>query len=857
MTSSPHPSSSSSSFPSNPHLRQHDDSSADEGEDADEFYDPQEYSSAPPPPPAASAVAFKPSLPIPSASLRPDDADPARALDSSTRSTRSQSSASQSSSLSHHHEPASPSPDATSAVAGGGDAAAVRKEGGKEMSPSSSPVPPVHVSPNIPARPARTAPPQSIATGGALFTPSPSPALATPSSSSSSGSSSLHSHHARSSSFNLTQTVGSPSHSHGNAVSAPVAPAASHHSASTGTSSPLAASASSASSILSTTAILSPPTHPSSLNVHTAPHSSSSPPLPLGASLSSSPLPPLTIPSTPSGPSSLTRPHSPPSSSLSSSQPHAHPPDLVIRNLDTNESVAIDQATTFFPEIAQAMTVGQLEALERQMSDVKMREKKDEDGDGVGRMSESEVVERRKTLGFLGKLAKTWNMGGGGAAAAGKGKDGEGRVKVKAKHCDVDVLSELSSVQTIVEHAGPIWCVSVSHDGQFIATGGQDSIVRVWTIVGSIAQKQAEAKAAQLAAAAAAAGQTPPPSSHSSTPHSASHSSSTNPDDYHHLLLHPVPYRIYSGHRADVTSLDWSKDENFLLSASIDKTVRLWHVASSRCIRVFPHTDFITSIAFHPIQHRYFISGSFDNRIRLWNILEHRVVEWAQTAHFVTAVAFSPSGQMVVAGLHHGQCVFYQTSGLKYYTQIDCRNRAGKHKRGKKVTGLEYSRDGKLLLVTTNDSRVRCYRLVDFSLVSKMKGVENEQLQIKATFSEDGQHVIMGSDKEYVAVWKMPPGDKDKAASTTSPTSSPSPSAASASSPTNLKTDAFEYFKALDDTVTCAVFLPRSSIAYSSAGEPMNAMPVRNIVLTTGLNGEIKLFESRFIRPTGVQHSRR
>ena len=189
--------------------------------------------------------------------------------------------------------------------------------------------------------------------------------------------------------------------------------------------------------------------------------------------------------------------------------------------------------------------------------------------------------------------------------------------------------------------------------------------------------------------------------------------------------------------------------------------MRLWHVSSSRCIRVFPHTDFITSVAFHPIQHRYFISGSFDNRIRLWNILEHRVVEWAQTAHFVTACAFSPSGQMLVAGLHHGQCVFYQTQGLKYYTQLDCRNRQGKHKRGKKVTGLDFSGDGRLLLVTTNDSRVRAYRMQDFSLVCKMKGVENEQLQIRAAFSEDGQHVVMGSDKEFVAVWRMP--DRERA----------------------------------------------------------------------------------------------
>ena len=509
------------------------------------------------------------------------------------------------------------------------------------------------------------------------------------------------------------------------------------------------------------------------------------------------------------------------------------------------------------------------------------------------KISESEVAERRKTLGFLGKLAKSFTIPSMKSPSAISSGGGEGRVKVKSKHCEVDVLSELCGVQTIVEHSGPIWAVAVSHDGQFVATGGQDSVVRVWVVIGSMAQKQMEQKQQQQAGT--------PHHSHnasvSSLPSpilSPSHSAFPHPDDTPpRIILHPVPYRVYSGHRADVTSLDFSKDENFLLSASIDKTVRLWHVSSSRCIRIFPHPEIVTSVCFHPIQHRYFISGSFDQRIRLWNILEHRVVEWAQTAHFVTAVTFSPSGAVVVAGLHHGQCVFYQTNGLKYYTQIDCRNRSGKFKKGKKITGLEYSRDGKLLLVSTNDSRVRCYRLVDFSLVCKMKGVENEHLQIRATWSEDGQHVIMGSDKEYVAVWRMPEraaggaapvaggsgADKERSRTTshssrstsvstpsaTSPlsplsplnsqltstsTTSPTPSSSSSSS---LKLDAFEFFRAMDDAVTCAIFLPRSTLAWSSANEGVYVMPLRSIVLTTGLGGEMKVYENRLARPTGQQ----
>lgn len=69
-------------------------------------------------------------------------------------------------------------------------------------------------------------------------------------------------------------------------------------------------------------------------------------------------------------------------------------------------------------------------------------------------------------------------------------------------------------------------------------------------------------------------------------------------------------------------------------------------------------------------QEQYFLSGSFDKKLRIWNIPERRVVEWAQTSVFITAVGFTPSGKMAIAGLFNGECMFYQTEGLRYYTQV-------------------------------------------------------------------------------------------------------------------------------------------------------------------------------------------
>lgn len=115
---------------------------------------------------------------------------------------------------------------------------------------------------------------------------------------------------------------------------------------------------------------------------------------------------------------------------------------------------------------------------------------------------------------------------------------------------------------------------------------------------------------------------------------------------------------------------------------------------------------------------------------------------------------------------------------------MDCRNRAGKYKKGSKVTGMSFfarkdqpttsnaagSSDNPnnsypprrknaytvpmQLLVSTNDSRVRLCRLEDYSMLCKYKGLSNKSMQIKANFSDDYQYIISGSETGNVYIWK-------------------------------------------------------------------------------------------------------
>ena len=404
------------------------------------------------------------------------------------------------------------------------------------------------------------------------------------------------------------------------------------------------------------------------------------------------------------------------------------------------------------------------------------------------------------------------------------------QIKSKVKRKSYQELTQLNLIQTINEHHGPIWTFSISCDGQFIATGGQDGTVRIWAIIGSSAaneldeQYKSELQQKQQHTDMNNNNNTTP-----STPSTNSTYNNTTTDHHTYTqsltakVIYPIPYRIYLGHKADVVDIAWSK-ANFLLSASIDKTVRLWHISRAKCLCLFQHSDFVTAVAFHPIEDRYFLSASFDKKLRVWNIPEHRVVEWTQTSTIITSCTFSPNGQLTVAGLYNGQCVFYATDGLKYYTQVECRNRHGKYKKGKKVTGLQFTSDGKQLLVTTNDSRIRLYDMDDYRVVAKYKGTINDELQIRAYFDDTARYIICGSENECVYIWNTQNAQG--------------------------KIDSYEYFKACQDTVTAARFLSRSSIRMYTQHNNNNEQKVQHCIIAAGYNGELKVFENTGVKKT-------
>mmetsp|Transcript_1632 Transcript_1632/g.4511 ORF Transcript_1632/g.4511 Transcript_1632/m.4511 type:complete len:654 (-) Transcript_1632:312-2273(-) len=355
--------------------------------------------------------------------------------------------------------------------------------------------------------------------------------------------------------------------------------------------------------------------------------------------------------------------------------------------------------------------------------------------------------------------------------------------------------------QVLDAHPSQIWKLEFNKTGSFLASAGHDHVVRVWRVVNHPdaldEMRRTEERRRRAARARGSVYAIPDFAAPSPTVDVADidmNESSRSECHRFRPLFNPVPHRVFEGHTNDVIDMSWSYS-NFLLTASMDNSVRLWHVSRDECFHIFWHSDAVTSVHFHPKKDRYFISGCWDRKLRLWSIETKRVKEWAQTNDVPVTAKFSPAGDRVVAGLMYGQVfVFhFDANGLRYFTQIECKNRKGKYRNGTKVTGIEFVRNGANphtaqraaggqynMLVTTNDSRLRYYTMHDFTQICKYKGLHNSKLLIRARISEDGEHVISGSeDGEQPLIVSLSPNANPNPNPTHDPNPGPNPKATS------------------------------------------------------------------------------
>ncbi|XP_015603870.1 WD repeat-containing protein 44 isoform X2 [Cephus cinctus] len=493
---------------------------------------------------------------------------------------------------------------------------------------------------------------------------------------------------------------------------------------------------------------------------------------------------------------------------------------VTVLNLDTGERVPLSIAEDKLPQCINPLSLHIMRLTSEYISNSSLEKEKESDEESVdSKMSsippdEDVAVGRvrkrtQKLKRFLGStVKKTMDKAKSIAQEVSHARHKEDvldivddvypgeqqyiKLKASNSHKGPYEFSCLQHVQDLSgEHVGPVWCMKFSACGRLLATAGQDRVLRIWVLRDAFAYFQ------DMRTKYNAEKVSPTPSQESLVSQKSLEDPNVITSAFNEIEgtkspFMPKPFCTYTGHTSDLLDVSWSKNY-FVLSSSMDKTVRLWHICRKECLCCFQHIDFVTAIVFHPRDDRYFLSGSLDGKLRLWNIPDKKVAVWNEVdghTKLITAANFCQNGKFAVVGSYDGRCIFYNTDQLKYHTQIHVRSTRGKNSTGRKISGIEPMPGEDKILVTSNDSRIRLYDLRDLNLSCKYKGYVNVSSQIKASFSPDGQYIVSGSENQCIYIWKTH-HDYSKF-----------------SSVRRDRNDFWEGIKAHNAVVTCAVFAP-------------------------------------------------
>ncbi|XP_019462813.1 PREDICTED: WD repeat-containing protein 44-like [Lupinus angustifolius] len=316
------------------------------------------------------------------------------------------------------------------------------------------------------------------------------------------------------------------------------------------------------------------------------------------------------------------------------------------------------------------------------------------------------------------------------------------KVKVRQNKKRFLEFSGLYTGQQIRAHKGLIWTMKFSPSGLYLASGGEDGVVRIWRIISrdtsSICFTTEDSTASKV--------------KHDNSYPWKKHSSQSFiflPNKI--FQIEEPPLQEFYGHSSDVLDLAWSNSD-ILLSSSMDKTVRLWQIGCNHCLSVFHHNDYVTCVQFNPVDDKYFISGSIDGKVRIWGICEERVVDWADIRDVISAISYQHDGKGFVVGSVTGACHVYVASGKYFQLEAQILVHGKKRASGTKITGIQFSENNhQRIMITSEDSKICIFNGIE--LVHKYRALPKSGSQIHGSFTSSGKHIISVGEDSHVYVW--------------------------------------------------------------------------------------------------------
>lgn len=279
---------------------------------------------------------------------------------------------------------------------------------------------------------------------------------------------------------------------------------------------------------------------------------------------------------------------------------------------------------------------------------------------------------------------------------------------------------------------------TVAQENQYIISGGEDKLLRIW----SLKSKQCVTLAGHTDAIRAIA----------FSPDEQVIASGSSTDDKT-IRLWDIQTgqckHILSGHTKGIWSLAFHPKGKILASCGSDQTVKLWDTQKVECLTTFHgHNHWIWSVSFSPYE-EILATGSFDCSIKLWSIqIEQCINTLNGHSSCVSSVAFCPDGTILASGS------FDHTAILWDLDTNQCLHKLEGHSHP--IWDIDFSPDGQLLATASVDHTIRLWKVDTGQCLRILEGHTNAIFSV--SFSFNGQLLVTSSQDETIKIWNVSMG---------------------------------------------------------------------------------------------------
>eukprot|EP00045_Choanoeca_perplexa_P014649 m.173823 g.173823 ORF g.173823 m.173823 type:complete len:558 (+) comp16745_c0_seq5:186-1859(+) len=205
---------------------------------------------------------------------------------------------------------------------------------------------------------------------------------------------------------------------------------------------------------------------------------------------------------------------------------------------------------------------------------------------------------------------------------------------------------------------------------------------------------------------------------------------------------------VLSGHHGSITDIDFHLNCQSAVSASNDKSIYVWQLASGRSLhKMTGHTDHVHAARY--LESNKVVSCSQDRTIRVWNA--HRGV--SESTYLVPSTALSLAS--------HAGSRFVSLHFDKKLREWDIRQRSRKPTRvegsGHQDTAYSMAIDtaGETALVSAKDGLITIVDLLTMEVKKTLSADGFHGCPCKPCWSPDGRHIAQGTAKGHVLLWDV------------------------------------------------------------------------------------------------------